>query len=283
MVRFLDKTVDIKLYEDKKAITLQYVEQSFTPTENTGVTLYDKYKISIMLSFGMFAVTENIAYKAQIGDIFVFRPDEIHFAKIVDKKVHKFLNIFIPTDFFDEIFLNSDEIKEFLEHKERGNLICPPLELKEKLIGDTEKITEKLKEDTLIFNIDIFSRVLNLLLMISKHYKNTAQTIAEIPRCVKNTLDYLSKNFGNKISLSLLAKENYCSVAYLSKIFKKHTGYTVYEQITNLRIENAKKLLREGKSVTSVTFECGFSDCSHFIKTFKKFTGLTPYQYKKSE
>lgn len=283
MVRFLDKTVDIKLYEDKKAITLQYVEQSFTPTENTGVTLYDKYKISIMLSFGMFAVTENIAYKAQIGDIFVFRPDEIHFAKIVDKKVHKFLNIFIPTDFFDEIFLNSDEIKEFLEHKERGNLICPPLELKEKLIGDTEKITEKLKEDTLIFNIDIFSRVLNLLLMISKHYKNTAQTIAEIPQCVKNTLDFLSKNFGNKISLSLLAKENYCSVAYLSKIFKKHTGYTVYEQITNLRIENAKKLLREGKSVTAVTFECGFSDCSHFIKTFKKFTGLTPYQYKKSE
>jgi AraC-like DNA-binding protein len=45
---FLDKTVDLKLYEDKEGITLQYVEQSFSPTENTGVTLYDKYKISIM-------------------------------------------------------------------------------------------------------------------------------------------------------------------------------------------------------------------------------------------
>jgi AraC-like DNA-binding protein len=280
---FLDKTVDLKLYEDKEGITLQYVEQSFSPTENTGVTLYDKYKISIMLSFGMFAVTENIAYKAEIGDIFVFRPDEIHFAKITDQKVHKFLNIFIPTDFFKKLQLDAKDIENFLEHKNGKNLIRPSFSESEKIIPLINEIIAPIKNDENVLKIDTFSKILKILSLLSRYYKNTTETEKDIPKVVVNTLDYISKNFGSKISLYDIAKENYCSVTYLSKIFKKHTGYTVYEQLLNVRLINAKKMLKEGKNVTEVSFDCGFTDCSHFIKTFKKLTGLTPYQYKKAD
>ncbi len=279
----LKKNLKLNLYENTNGIEVEYTEQTFNPTENTGITLYDKYKISIMLTSGMFAVTKNKAYKAEKGDIFVFRPDEIHFAKIVDADTHKFLNIFVPLNFFDTLNLNAEEILDLLQHKDRQNLISPSSAQKGKILVLTKEIAQIIKNNANPVSITVFSRILDILLLLSEYHKNSYEAKSDIPKCVTDTLDYLYENYSNKISLNLLAKNNFCSVTYLSKVFKKHTGYTIYEQLTNIRLINAKRMLSEGKNVTEVSFECGFTDCSHFIKTFKKHTGLTPYQYKTAE
>ena len=51
--------------------------------------------------------------------------------------------------------------------------------------------------------------------------------------------------------------------------------------ITSMKIQYAKTLLQGGKSVTEACYDSGFSDCSYFISTFQKITGVTPGQYKK--
>lgn len=272
----------LSLTKNKKAIEVEYVEQVFSPTENTGITLYDDYKISIMLSDGMFAVTDNIAYRATRGDVFVFRPDEIHFARIIDQKTHKFLNIFIPTDFFDDIAFDTENILTLLKHSNRENIISPTFEDKEKLISAITPITEDLKNGKALNTINTFTNLLNVLIMLYEFSCQPAQYSGtkNIPSCVTNTLDFITKNYGSKITLNDLARQSYCSVAYLSKTFKKFIGCTVYEQLTTYRITNAKKMLKAGKSVTEVCYDCGFTDSSHFIKTFKKSTGVTPYKYK---
>ncbi|WP_227011817.1 helix-turn-helix transcriptional regulator [Paenibacillus lutimineralis] len=69
--------------------------------------------------------------------------------------------------------------------------------------------------------------------------------------------------------------------AYLSKLFKQETGMTVIEYIQRQKIEEAKKLLTlSDASPLRAASLLNFHDQSHFTKVFKKYTGVTPKQYK---
>lgn len=62
--------------------------------------------------------------------------------------------------------------------------------------------------------------------------------------------------------------------------FKQETGQTVNQHLTQVRIENAKRLLAS-ISVTETAFEVGFNDSNYFSTVFKKQTGHTPNGFKK--
>jgi len=67
---------------------------------------------------------------------------------------------------------------------------------------------------------------------------------------------------------------------YLQKLFLQYTGLTpkLYSKID--RFQNSLKLIgRKGTSLTSIAYDCGYADQSHFIRDFKAFTGLTPSDY----
>lgn len=68
---------------------------------------------------------------------------------------------------------------------------------------------------------------------------------------------------------------------YVSQLFKKEAGVTFIHYITQKRLEDAKELLTTTqKPLTDIALEVGFNDTFHFIKTFKKFMGMTPGQYR---
>jgi YesN/AraC family two-component response regulator len=83
-----------------------------------------------------------------------------------------------------------------------------------------------------------------------------------------------------KITLVEAAKTVHFSSQYLSKIFKEETGYTFKQYLNMIRIENSKKLLKEGDlSLMDICYLVGFSDQSHFSRTFKKISGMSPKKY----
>ena len=101
---------------------------------------------------------------------------------------------------------------------------------------------------------------------------------------VKKILDYINKNYNKKISLELLSKEFYVSVSYLCVIIKKITGKTFVDYLTGIRMEKAKEMLRDSDfSIIKVAEQVGYVDYFYFSKLFKKYEGITPYQYKKSK
>ena len=67
---------------------------------------------------------------------------------------------------------------------------------------------------------------------------------------------------------------------YLQKLFLQHTGLTpkLYSKIN--RFQNSLRLItQKNTSLTSIAYDCGYFDQSHFIREFKSFTGLTPSGY----
>lgn len=83
-----------------------------------------------------------------------------------------------------------------------------------------------------------------------------------------------------ELAIETVAEEFQISATYLSRTFKKVAGKNYKEYITQLRIEYAKDLLRKGKTVLDVSSAAGYTNPSHFIRVFKKQTGITPKAYQ---
>lgn len=88
----------------------------------------------------------------------------------------------------------------------------------------------------------------------------------------------MKEKFKEKLTISDIASEFNMSVANFSSKFKKIMNMSPNDYLTNIKLQEAKKLLRT-KNVTEVAYELGYENISHFILLFKRKFGLTPKQY----
>ena len=94
--------------------------------------------------------------------------------------------------------------------------------------------------------------------------------------------DYLDAHYGEKITLDALAEQFYINKFYLTRVFKEQFGQTVTGYLMQLRITQAKRLLRfSDKNIEVIAQECGMSDANYFSRIFKKVEGTTPGQYRR--
>ncbi len=86
-----------------------------------------------------------------------------------------------------------------------------------------------------------------------------------------------------EFSLDELAEKHHISKYYLSRLFKKNTGYSPMQYLMMCRLATARNLLEEtDKSISEVVWRSGFSDGSNFSRYFKARTGMSPEEYRKS-
>lgn len=99
---------------------------------------------------------------------------------------------------------------------------------------------------------------------------------------LKPVLEYMETNFASPLSLSELAGVIGMNPKYFCRFFKAITQQTPMNYVNYYRIEQAANMLSDtALSVTEVGLECGFNDICHFVKTFKKYKGVTPKQFQK--
>ena len=131
---------------------------------------------------------------------------------------------------------------------------------------------------------DAMMKVLSLsaIAFICRHKRELVPLVSESDRIVHNVSEYISTHYGEELSLSSLAHRFSLSESHLSRKFKDVSGMGLNEYITIVRIMNAERLLRAGKtSVTSVAEQCGFNDSNYFSTVFKRIKGVTPLTFAK--
>lgn len=96
---------------------------------------------------------------------------------------------------------------------------------------------------------------------------------------LRDVLDWLAKS-EDFISLQVLAEHLQISRFTLIRLFKQQFGLAPHAYQINLRINQARALLRSGRTLADVAFSLGFCDQSHFHRSFKAHAGVTPKQYQ---
>ena len=82
------------------------------------------------------------------------------------------------------------------------------------------------------------------------------------------------------LSLQQLSEQSGLSRYAIIRLFKSNLGLTPHAYQLNLKINAARKLLRQGQEIAALSYQLGFSDQSHFQRVFKQLTGTTPKVYQ---
>lgn len=99
---------------------------------------------------------------------------------------------------------------------------------------------------------------------------------------IHRSINYMEQNFSQKITLAQVAEYAGYSSSYFSRLFHEEMGCTFQTFLNKLRIEKSKSMLLSTiLSGAEIGGLVGFEDQSYFTKTFKRFTGVTPDQYRK--
>lgn len=98
---------------------------------------------------------------------------------------------------------------------------------------------------------------------------------------LKRITDLLRESLEDEFSLSRLAEEAGLSEYHFCRAFKQSTGMSPSAYFIRLRLERARRLLREtGKSIIEVGMEVGYTSPSHFAKVFRREVGVSPSSYR---
>ncbi len=100
---------------------------------------------------------------------------------------------------------------------------------------------------------------------------------------IYKALEYIRRNYMNKITLETVANEVYLSPGYFSKVFKQEMKINFSNYLSEYRIEKSKILISDKNlELTDISQMVGFEDQSYFTKVFKKTTGQSPGKYRRS-
>ena len=117
--------------------------------------------------------------------------------------------------------------------------------------------------------------VYNLFEAVQK--KDSADVITRIR-------EYIEKNYGEPLNATEIAQKYGLGVSYLSTLFKERTGINLTAYVEGVRMEKAKNLLKNKEwTVTDVAIHTGYSNSNYFSRVFKKYTGVTPREFRESE
>ncbi len=132
-------------------------------------------------------------------------------------------------------------------------------------INSLESLCFSLQESVEVFSECMFSR------LPSKNYS-----------LIRTAIEFICANFNTNITLEDVAAKVHLNSAYFSTLFKQSTGSSFKEYLNMIRVEESKRLLTSTDySIIDIAIATGFEDQSYFSKVFKKYTGITPKQYRR--
>ncbi|WP_419954573.1 response regulator transcription factor [Neobacillus niacini] len=121
--------------------------------------------------------------------------------------------------------------------------------------------------------------MLNALIETLKHGQDEKKTYSHL---VTEAIEIIRKNYNRNITLEEICNQIAVSKNYFSYLFKREVGITLWNYLTELRLEKAKQLLIETDMKSyEISFQVGYENPSYFSMLFKKSESMTPNEYRR--
>lgn len=275
-----------------------YIDQSKkTATYNMdSFHMHKMYEVYYLMEGSRKYFIDDSIYLVNAGSLVLIDADSVHKTATMGDVPHSRIVLNFSADFLQDF---SEQVKMLdLTSIFQTKFTVLPLSFKYKLtienifsrlmdLQDSEN-ADRSSNETGISSQSVLSKLLlaELLIHIKDYIQVLEQKEYESHQIVNNKVDkiikYICKHYTEDLTLTSIAEQFYISPFYLSKIFKRSTNLSIVEYINSLRIRHAKELLETSSTkIAEIAEMVGFSSSSHFSRTFKLVTGLSPQQYKK--
>ena len=217
---------------------------------------------------------DGSSYLAKPGDVLI-NPATIEHKDIFDSD--KELTVLLihfrweqPEDFFTEV--NNASLAT-LTSQTAGEI---------KIIFDSMRYDKGLHEmDYIVAN----ARLMHILSLIYRDVVSPSNTESQAllikqKQLVVEAKKYVNRFFRDPIKLDAVAADLHVSTFYLSRIFSNEHGSSLIAYLTDIRINEAKNLLKDGRYIIAdVASMVGYEDSNYFSKVFKRLVGSSPRNY----
>ncbi|MGI5936885.1 MAG: helix-turn-helix transcriptional regulator [Oscillospiraceae bacterium] len=140
---------------------------------------------------------------------------------------------------------------------------------------------QRKKIDDCLFLDEIKRITWEAVLAVFGWYEKTLSTGSSVT--VSSVKAYMHRNFSRRLTLMEMAEHVRLNPQYLSVLFKKETGKSIVDYLTDIRIDRAKALLRDTNiSILEIAGAVGYMDARYFSRVFKQRVGLRPTEYRKT-
>lgn len=222
---------------------------------------HDTFNIALILDNTFNTKLSSKFLKAPIGSLSITNPDEIH-ATPCDKELgNSFFTFYVAPDVLKKLNKGNEV---FFEDK-----IIFDIPLFNYFFQLSCSFENNIKYEEYLYNA--------LYLLVTKYasirpFKNRETELFQ---------DFLQNlSYEKEFSLRKTANQFGLDKFKFLRLFKQETGLTPNNYILLKRIENSKKMLKQGKTIFHTAIDNGFYDNSHFNRNFKRFTGVTPSKYQ---
>lgn len=161
-----------------------------------------------------------------------------------------------------------------IDLKAKNQLIKYMLELA-KAKDDNNKIRQY------ILTLEIISLLAEKLIDKDDLFKEKHDESSELITSITEYIDY---NYSKPISLDEISSLTHYNKSYLSSLFKKKIGITIFEYLKNVRLQHClHELKTTDKTIVDIALNNGFANIQSFNKSFKEIYQMTPIQYRKTK
>ncbi|MBR3250870.1 MAG: helix-turn-helix domain-containing protein [Erysipelotrichaceae bacterium] len=272
---------EVRLYYNKESLNRDGVHSHAHPA----------MEISIPETCSGVYTVNGKEYPFQPGDLFFFRSNEPHHISHLDAGeepvctgIHFYPNLLWTSDSPDSIGI----LLRYFSMNNRSFSNCHKAEeeccrqIMEYVKDIQKEFVEKRSEYGLRIKMDILSILISIMrydpIEIDERASYTRDQILNISQI----MSYIDIHFEEDITISQLADSINMSVSYLSHLFSKIAGFSIWDYVVSKRIYEAQKLLlNTNENVITIASRCGFNNSAYFNKRFRELTGMTPKEYRK--
>lgn len=247
--------------------------------------MHDHYELYYLFGGERFYFIKDRSYAIQPGDLVLIPGHEVHKTSDTGVPNHERIVLYYEPGYFRQFPEEEAELLLSPFHGPNRVLRLPApdrLRIEQLLYAMLLEIQERPPGHALSIRL----AVAELLLSAARQALSSGAGPSEeapSPTEAKMTeiARYIAAHYQEPMTLEGLSRRFYLSPSYLSRTFKKVTGFGFAEYVGITRVKEAQRLLRETDArITDISEEVGFENFSHFEKVFKTFTRLSPRGYR---
>ena len=249
---------------------------------------HQSYELYYLCSGERYYFIRDKSYHVTEGALVLVNKQDIHYTATPPKPQHERFLINFYDDFISGILNTPDNLKLMECFNSDMHIINVEVKYRPFVQNLFETLLHEYEEKKPFYTNCLQAIFLQLLVFINRN-----QTSPSVPqqdyinsshKIISEITGYINTHCNENITLESLSEKYYISPCYLSRTFKKITGLTFVEYLSNIRIKEAQRLLQKTDlTIAQISEAVGYNSSTHFGRIFKKFTGVAPLTYRKTK